>query len=251
MAQRISACVESCRAASLAAHSAAGLCTSLRKDAGPSALTMSEAARMLRSAEALARAACAALTTMQSSVKAGKTAAKPEAAVDVSMGAEGGARAYDASPSRPRRRRRNRKTKTNGATNEAVASPGNGTAAAAVVATGAEELLDDTWADTVCVGKDGKAGRRLLPKSSRERTPPPRARKVDALSVGDKVLLHGLVQRFELNGKAGELIDAPGRDGRRAVRLDGSGVHVWVNSSNLSIVAAPSDAFSFGPASLA
>jgi hypothetical protein len=45
------------------------------------------------------------------------------------------------------------------------------------------------------------------------------------------------------------LIDAPGRDGRRAVKLDGSGVQVRLSCSKLSIVAAPSDAFSFGPAS--
>eukprot|EP00973_Karenia_brevis_P057937 8065205-Karenia_brevis.AAC.1 len=49
--------MEACRAACLAAHSAASLLSSFRKIAGKDANTLGEAARLLRSGEALARAA--------------------------------------------------------------------------------------------------------------------------------------------------------------------------------------------------
>ena len=60
----ISPCVEVCRAAALASHSAAGLVTSARKVAGKDAAKLAEVARLLRSSEALARSAIATLTGM-------------------------------------------------------------------------------------------------------------------------------------------------------------------------------------------
>ena len=60
----ISSCVEVCRAAALASHSAAGLVTSVRKVAGQDAAKLAEVARLLRSSEALARTAIATLSGM-------------------------------------------------------------------------------------------------------------------------------------------------------------------------------------------
>ena len=60
----ITSCVEACRAAALSSHSAAGLATSVRKVAGQDAAKLGEVARLLRSAEALARSAVAALLGM-------------------------------------------------------------------------------------------------------------------------------------------------------------------------------------------
>ena len=53
-------CIEACRVAALASHSAA----SIHKQAGPDASVVGETARMLRSSEALARAAIAAISGM-------------------------------------------------------------------------------------------------------------------------------------------------------------------------------------------
>ena len=60
----IPSCIEVCRAAALASHSAAGLVTSVWKVAGKDAATLSEVPRLLRTSEALARAATATLTGM-------------------------------------------------------------------------------------------------------------------------------------------------------------------------------------------
>ena len=57
-------CMEASRAMVLAAHSAAGLVTSMRKSSGTNAAQYDEVSRLLRSAEALARSAVAIITYM-------------------------------------------------------------------------------------------------------------------------------------------------------------------------------------------
>ena len=70
MAMSTRPCIEACRAAALASHSAAGLVTSLRKGGGVDAAKFGEVARLLRSSEALARAAVAALMGMANQARA-------------------------------------------------------------------------------------------------------------------------------------------------------------------------------------
>eukprot|EP00973_Karenia_brevis_P009668 1303818-Karenia_brevis.AAC.1 len=64
--------MEACRAACLATHSAASLLSSVRKAAGTDANTLGEAARLLRSGEALARAAMTNLQMLMA-IKQGAT----------------------------------------------------------------------------------------------------------------------------------------------------------------------------------
>ena len=59
-----SSCMEVCRAAALASHSAAGLVTSAGKVAGQETAKLAEGARLLRSSEAVARSAIASLSGM-------------------------------------------------------------------------------------------------------------------------------------------------------------------------------------------
>ena len=59
---KTSSCLEACRAAALASHSAAGLLTTVRKVACPDAAAFLEAMRLLRTSEALARSAVACLS---------------------------------------------------------------------------------------------------------------------------------------------------------------------------------------------
>ena len=94
-----SPCLEACRAAALASHSAAGLVTSLRKVAGSSSAKLGEVARLLRSSEALARAAVAALNSMATEARAAPLASK------------GGEQAgHTAGSGKPKRRRRKKKS---------------------------------------------------------------------------------------------------------------------------------------------
>mmetsp|Transcript_69899 Transcript_69899/g.138363 ORF Transcript_69899/g.138363 Transcript_69899/m.138363 type:complete len:232 (+) Transcript_69899:88-783(+) len=59
---KISSCLEACRAAALASHSAAGLLTTVRKVASHAAAEYMEAMRLLRTSEARARCAVARLS---------------------------------------------------------------------------------------------------------------------------------------------------------------------------------------------
>lgn len=70
MAMTTRPCIEACRATALASHSLAGLVTSLRKGVGDAAARFGKVARLLRSCEALARTAVAALMGMATQARA-------------------------------------------------------------------------------------------------------------------------------------------------------------------------------------
>ena len=240
--------VEAARAAALAAHSAAGLVAQAKRSASAQAASsLGDALRLLRSAEATARAAVAALSMPSQTGGAG------------GGGGGDGATGPNAAKS-PTRRRRRRKRNTAMDTQEAAddgAAPGVAPAAilgggaggggvaavaAGVVATSGEDLPDDSWADGVRrSGGDGVVAaptdrpvRALAKQTSRERSPRASGGR---LAAGTAVKVVGLANRFELNGCTGVLVpqDVPGGDGGRYnVKLD-TGTCVRVQRANLEV----------------
>jgi len=171
-------CIEACRAAALASHSAAGLVTSMRKAAGADAVQFGEVARLLRSAEALARAAVAALTNMASQART----SSPER-IDGGGGA--------ATPAAKSKRRRNKKKKVPEpevlpfleATGQMEIDAASTTPSLVQAAppTGAT----DSGVSSTAMGNSGTYA--FYP-------------------VGTAVVLHGLASRTDLEGKIGSVI---------------------------------------------
>ena len=242
MASAQSSCLEAARASALASHSAASLAA---------AAGFKQAARLLRSSEALARAAAAALAATKIPDGSSKSKGKGtgggsrDGNVDVVMGGGdvGGGAAAAAGKSRRRRRRK------------------RGTAAAVRVSASDNEL-DDVWADDAPTRRVSVScpPRQLKTQSSRERSPrragqepPPSTLPADAacggetlssadtaalpaasvFSVGCNVVVHGLSSRQQLNG-ATAVVTAPCSErGRYPVKVDSNGEEVMVQPGNL------------------
>jgi hypothetical protein len=231
------AAIEALRAATLAAHHAAGLCRSAQ---------FFNAARTARTGEALLRSATAL------------------AGVQASSGAPCAQRPCPRQPRHPRGPRtthgdngeaedsviepcassRARKTKRGKKRKKEKDCPPDG------VPFCASGMIDDSWADQVGDGvpphvladaapfpastpaSSGGPGRVLAQRVSRERTPPPRSQK--QIAVGDFVKIKGLERRTELNGTCGSVIECAA-DGRFAVQLVSS-ERIRAKESNLTLM---------------
>ena len=217
----VSLCREAARASALAAHSAAGLCASAQ---------LRTAARLLRSAEALSRAAVAALGAahVASTSSTSETAALPPSAL----------------PARARRRRKHKKA-------------GKNVADCMVDDTGTEEILGMVSGCAASppvpleavVAEPARPKRVLAAKTSRERSP---RRSVDEFrssspslhsgsaveSTGEVftkdmvVVLSGLASRSELNGVRAKVLSHDDASGRYAVRLP-TGEDIRVRAANM------------------
>ena len=196
-------------------HSAANLVNSVDK----------EAARMLRTAEGLARSAVARLEFLareatikkqqqEKEVKTGKDAAMADATAGASA--------------RPRRRGR-RSQRASVSTAAPAAMP-----------------LADAASPPLAAAAQGCAPRRTLkPQSSRERSPrreasPSRASSIAAtqpglggLVVGQPVVLSGLTSRSDLHGSLGTVMSFDVAAGRVAVKVSASGECIKVKPCNL------------------
>ena len=210
----ITSCVEACRAAALSSHSAAGLITSVRKGAGHDAAKLGEVARLLRSAEALARSAVAALTGMAALARA-----------DALDGTKGAAVAStSAGVSKPKRRR---KPKKKDAEQDVVPYVDAGRKmdvdAAASVAT-----LPPSASPVVASGS--------YPAPARLGS----AQATSFYPQGSSVCLYGLASRKDLEGTVGVVIAATSpADERVAVRVP-SGEQVRVKFANIKMSIFPS-----------
>jgi hypothetical protein len=235
--------LEAARAAALAAHSAAGLASS----AG-----LREAARLLRSSEALARAAVAAIQA-----NAPKRDGPAAAQRDVASPSPGGGaapaghvatpRAAGTSPaSRPRRRRRKKKVTDKNEVMECGSE---------VVPTAPCVAAPALSADATVFVPAARPTRVLAAHSSRERTPPRSSSRPSLttacsslapcadspeLSVGCLVILTALVSRAELVGMAATVLSFDEATCRYAIKMDATGETVRVLAKNLkpSIVGA-------------
>ena len=223
MAMSTRPCIEACRAAALASHSAAGLVTSLRKGAGVDAAKFGEVARLLRSSEALARAAVAALTGMANQARA----ASPERT--------DGATVASQPASKAKAKRRGKKQ------NKCMASTGDrsmeASASDGVPSIPGPAVLPAATADAPMDGT--KPRRTLQPRISRERSPRPRggdtgniashsaqSSDADLFAVGSTVVLHDLQSRTSLNGSIGNVISYDSGAGRYAVCVGSDTVRV-------------------------
>ncbi len=239
-----SACLEASRAAALAAHSAAGLAA---------AAGLREAARLLRSCEALARAATAALqssSTSASSAPLGATSAAGQAQVV--------SNSVPAAPAAPAAGRRKKNKKKKAGVNsqpmviDGILAAGGVPAVAPAPAAVANQL--SPIAPVFTPGAAAAAVRVLEKKPSRERSPrfgaslkPPSsslsspstatssALPADeaGLLVGGTAVLVGLVSRPELVGSLVSLSSFDGASGRWAVSLDATGESIRVKADNL------------------
>ena len=224
-AREHSSCLEASRATALAAHSAASLAA---------AAGLREAARLLRSCEALARAATAAL---QSSIPPAVPAASAASAAGQS------------------KKKKNKKMKgadsSHGAMDEDIAV--EVVPAAAVPSAVAFQL--SPLAPAFAPGAMGASGRVLEKKPSRERSPrrdaspgplsstptSPRSAatlavrnaSVDGFSVGMAAVLSSLVSRPELTGSSVTLRSFDRASSRWAVTLDTTGESIRVKEHNL------------------
>ena len=197
-------CIEACRAAALASHSAAGLVTSMRKAAGADAVQYGEVARLLRSAEALARAAVAALTSMATQART-----QPPERTD------GGGVA-----GRPAAKAKRRRGKKKGSETEVMPFVGASgqmdvdTAGAAPSLAQTAALSATSGLNTASTAVENSEARPFYP-------------------VGTMVVLHGLASRADLEGKIGSVIVASSSaDDRVAIQLPG-GEKVRVKHQNI------------------
>ena len=238
------AAIEALRAATLAAHHAAGLCRSAH---------LFNAARTARTGEALLWSATV-LAGVQAPAGAPK-AQRPSPQVPRqpragdATGAEGGVTEPRTASSAKKTKRGKKKKKKDmdmdaplglALTAAPIADP--------VYASG---LLDDSWADHVGVGvsplvladaapypaaappSSGGPRRVLAQRVSRERTPPPRGCR--HFTIGDFVKINGLEKRTELNGSCGSIIERAGDDNRFGVKLVSSEC-IRAKESNLTLV---------------
>ena len=223
-------CTEAARAAALASHSAASLAA---------AAGFREAARLLRSAEAFARAATASLLV------------PPR--LDASAPTPGG----DAPAAKKKRRPKKKKGK------DVDMKVDRSGPAAAPVTDGVDDVPTAAAAPSLApvpVTGVGGATRVLTARPSRERSPHgarsalqvaspissvhdgsiPVDTGADKFTVGQAVVLVDLTARADLVGKCGVVKSFDSASARYAVCLDASGEHVKVLGSNLrpSIFAA-------------
>ena len=229
--------LEAARAAALAAHSAAGLA---------SAAGLRTAARLLRSSEALARAAIAALqeAALQrvGSPHAHSGGDHPRGGGAASAGLGAPLRAPGVSPaSRPRRRRHKKKVVEK---DEKMDACPEVMPLASLV--GVAPALS---ADASVFVPGARPPRVLAARPSRERTPPPRASSrlssttvgssaaiiadTHGFTVGCAVVFAGLVSRAELAGRAGTVLSFDEASSRYAIKVDATGESVRVLAKNL------------------
>ena len=238
--EQLPSCLEAARAAALASHSAASLAA---------AAGFKEAARLLRSSEALSRAAVATLTAAKVATTAGVTTAAGQKAAS-------SATATAAAPGAGTRGRRSRKkvkdvdmgtAEEKGAALAAAdgASPSGPPLAAQHRQVGEGSLLSNPDSG---IGPPGPYG--TLPKRSPQIgcSGPPSSSTSSSLFgagpgtmssssgtfvVGQAVLVKDLVGKKELNGLRGSVLGPRDPvDGRYAIRL-GSGTKVRARSCNL------------------
>ena len=199
-------CIEACRAAALASHSAAGLVTSVRKMAGQDAVQFGEVARLLRSSEALARAAVAALMGMASQAGANSPVRKD--------GAE--AAGHPAGAAKAKQRRRKKKG------SEAEVLPFMDVAPQMEVETACAVPTQAQTVPALATFGSSASSAALGGAESRPFFP-----------VGSMVVLHGLASRKDLEGKIGSVIVAPSSaEDRVAIQFPG-GEKVRVKHQNI------------------
>lgn len=211
---------ESVRASCIVIHSTAGTLVSARKKTiGEYTAAVTEAMRLVRSAEGLLRQAVTVLV---------------DAAADKAVHAMDTA----TSPSRSARRRRKKKLKKEPPAADTVmddaglsesAAPAEAVPAAASVSLGSASC---------------SPSHVLGPKVSRERTPPPRGAKAGtsasgsgkpAFDVDQSVVVDGLVDESELNGKIGKVTGYDLATHRYAVLLSQCGSAVKVRAEHLRL----------------
>ena len=240
VAVEVSLCREAARASALAAHSAAGLCASAQLRA---------AARLLRSAEALSRAAGAALGAC---VRAQSTTL---GAADAPMSGQ--------AAGQTRRRRRRKKAGKNAGSQAAGAALGSQAAGADAMDDGKGEV-GTSGAFGGCassppeplVAVAAKPRRVLAAKTSRERSPRRVADQFhspststntgamasaadDVFTKGSIVMLSGLASRPELNGVQATVLSFDDVGGRYAVKLS-TGDDIRVRAANMEPIFGPS-----------
>lgn len=217
-----SSCIEAARATALASHSAAGLCA---------AAGSREAARLLRSSEALARAATAALLALPS------LAARSPGSAEV-----------DAEKQEKQKRRKKKKGKQTamvGENRDSEVLPMADGIQEAVVATPAQTAAPTrVLAARTSRERSPRGGRKAPaaapPSSSTSQVPVPTSVGADAFAVGQAVLLVGLVSRADLVGMRGVIKSYDATSKRYAVLVDATNESVRVLGTNLkaSIFAA-------------
>ena len=237
MAREHSSCLEASRATALAAHSAASLAA---------AAGLREAARLLRSSEALARAATAALL---SSTPCASSAVEKTPVPAASAASAAG------------QHKKKKTKKKKGADSSHVAM--DGCLAVDVVPAAplppAVVFQLSPLAPAFAPGAAAASGRVLEKKSSRERSPrrdasplppssspssafstttlaarvPARSASGDGFSEGQAAVLVGLVSRPELAGSSVTLRSFDGASSRWAVILDSTGESIRVKAHNL------------------
>ena len=228
MASAHSSCVEAARASALASHSAASLAA---------AAGYKEAARLLRSSEALSRAAVASLTAARTATMARSGAAaglEPKSPATVPAASAGALPVAN-----KKRHKKKKKMKDEGKDFDAVMGGGGGPALGGA----------SPWVDPLA-----GASRNLAKQTSRERSPRRPTSPVASTSPssgvasvwvpcrfaeGQAVVIGDLVGRPELNGQVGSVLSADAQSDRVAVKL-GSGESVKVRVSNLRSSIFPS-----------
>jgi hypothetical protein len=230
-----SSCLEASRATALAAHSTAGLAA---------AAGLREAARLLRSCEALARAATAALQSCPTSASPVRPGAAPADVPAAPAALAAG------------RQKKKKKKKKAGINSENMVVDGNaaGGVPAAGLAPAAVATQMSPHAPTFAPGAAAASARELEKKPSRERSPrrdaspmPPSSSLpspssaislalgvgVDGFSVGQAAVLTGLVSRPELSGCLVTLRSFDAASSRWAASLDTTGESIRVKTDNL------------------
>ena len=244
MAREHSCCLEASRATALASHSAAGLAA---------AAGLREAARLLRSCEALARAATASLLSSSTSASPVRNSATSAAGLAGVVLAD--APAASAAPAAGRHKKK--KKKKVGVNSEHMVIDGGhaagGVPAAALASTAVATQISPA-APAFVPGVAAAPVRKLEKQSSRERSPrrdaspklppsslastssailPAAAAGGDGFAVGQAAVLDGLVSRPELAGNLVTLRSFDAASLRWAVTLDFTGESVRVKACNL------------------
>ena len=228
-------CTEAARAASLASHSAASLAA---------AAGFREAARLLRSSEALARAATAVLLALPRPEAPGPGSGNGAAASDVEV----------------KKKKRSRKKKGKQVAMEVTPiGPELLPTASGVLEAAPTTALTSTLSCSAKEFVPGKAARVLVPRTSRERSPrglrmqsspsnstsahqgPASASaRSGSFIEGQAVVLVGLSSREDLVGKCGVVKFFDSASSRYAVCIDVTGEMVRVRLENLILAASGS-----------
>ena len=236
-----SSCLETSRATALAAHSAAGLAA---------AAGLREAARLLRSCEALARAATAALQSSAASASLARAEATPSAGqADVAS-----ANVPAASSAQRKKKKKNKKGGSDSVNMVIDSGLAGGGAPAAALAPASTASRLSPLAPAFAPGAVAASVRVLEKKVSRERSPrreaspaplasssastssttfPASSAGVGGFSVGQTALLVDLVSRPELTGKSVTLRSFDAASSRWAVSLGTTDESIRVKTTNL------------------